>query len=141
MNLAVALVAVLGILTPTQTVAQAETKPEIALVAEYTPQTQETPPRNDLDQKYVESRIREEFDERMVKIVRCESGFRQFKDNGEILIGHTNDWGVMQINVPTWLEKSKELGFDITTLEGNIAMGKYILKAQGYEAWVCDKMI
>ena len=84
MNLVIVLAAVFGILTPTQAVAQAETKPEIALVAEYAPETQEIN-----DSKTIEQKIRERarhygYDEnRAVRIAKAESNLDQEARNKE----------------------------------------------------------
>jgi hypothetical protein len=62
---------------------------------------------------------------------------RQFNTDGTLLRGYPNpnDVGAMQINVPTWGAKAKELGFDIYTYGGNIAMGKWIFDTYGSQPW------
>lgn len=76
-------------------------------------------------------------DIRLVDVARCESRFRQLDKNGAPLRGEINpkDVGVMQINEKYWLAKSKQLGYDIYTLGGNIEMAKHIYKVQGIQAW------
>lgn len=73
----------------------------------------------------------------MVKVARCESGLRQYGDDGKVLKGKQNplDSGIFQLNSYYWLEKSKELGFDIYTTEGNIAMAKWIYDREGTKPW------
>lgn len=75
------------------------------------------------------------------KIAFCESTWRQFDDSGKPLRGHQNskDVGVFQINEEYHLAKSKELGFDIYTTEGNIAYGLWLLKNGGPEPWNWSK--
>jgi hypothetical protein len=77
----------------------------------------------------------------MVRVIECESNFRQYDKNGNPLIGFTGDIGIMQIAPQYWLEESKKLGHDIYTAEGNIAMGKVILERQGIDAWVCHRIV
>lgn len=66
-----------------------------------------------------------------------ESGFRQFNDDGSILRGEVNpkDVCAFQINEDYWLEKAKELGHDIYTLNGCIEMALVIYKERGLDAW------
>lgn len=87
----------------------------------------------------LKSLIRNEFenDEVMLKIAHCESGTRHFDKQGNVIRSHTNDVGLMQINVPTWESKAKDMGIDIYTAEGNVKMAKHILEVQGLDAWVC----
>lgn len=73
-------------------------------------------------------------------VVACESHFRQFDKDGNPLISPTNDVGVMQINIPTWAEKAKDLGLDIYHSErDNIIMGRIVYDEQGISAWTCAK--
>lgn len=81
------------------------------------------------------------------KIAECESGdqnvkdgkesARQFKPNGDVFRGkkEPSDIGYLQINETIWNDTARKLGFDIYTLEGNIAMGEYILENYGTGAW------
>lgn len=78
---------------------------------------------------------------KMMKIINCESGFKQFKDNGDTLISDTSDAGLMQINHTNW-EWAKKLGFDIfNSPEDNVKMGRVIYESQGLDAWTCSKII
>lgn len=68
----------------------------------------------------------------------CESRHRQFDEDGRVLRGAVNskDVGRWQINERYWLEKARELGYDIYTERGNRRMAHYILtEGQGIEAW------
>lgn len=53
---------------------------------------------------------------------------REFRPNGSVLRGDPNpdDIGLAQINFPTWGKKAKELGFNLYTYSGNLAMAKWI---------------
>ncbi|MEK7610428.1 MAG: hypothetical protein AAB468_01630 [Patescibacteria group bacterium] len=70
-------------------------------------------------------------------IARCESQYSQFADSGRVLRGrkNPNDVGVFQINEDYHLVASKKLGFDIHTIEGNIAYAMWLLKRDGSKPW------
>lgn len=73
----------------------------------------------------------------MYRIVKCESGFKQFNGKGKPLVSPTSDVGVMQINQVNWKD-AKRLGLDIfNSDDDNIAYGQVLLKKQGISAWVC----
>ena len=72
----------------------------------------------------------------MKAMFTCESGLRQFNDDGSLLVSRTEDLGIAQINL-IWWDKAAELGYDITTLYGNLMFAKYILDTQGLGAWSC----
>ena len=73
----------------------------------------------------------------MIEIARCESGLRQFDENGEVLRGKINpkDVGIFQINEYYHLEASRALGYDIYTREGNIGYAIYLYNLQGTQPW------
>lgn len=77
----------------------------------------------------------------LLDIAWCESKNRQFNDDGSVHMGEINplDTGRFQINQKYWLEKSKELGFDIFTLEGNTKMALYIYEHYGTTPWNWSK--
>ena len=77
----------------------------------------------------------------ILRVVRCESGFRQYDATGGVLTSTTSDKGVFQINTGYWLKKSQDLGFDIDTIDGNIDMGLWIYKNVGINQWVCAKKL
>lgn len=76
----------------------------------------------------------------MVRIAGCESNFRQFS-NGAVLRGKVNskDVGIFQVNEMYHLETSKRLGFDIHTIEGNIAYAKHLYNTAGTTPWNWSK--
>lgn len=77
----------------------------------------------------------------LAEIARCESTYRQFSSEGVPLRGIVNraDVGVMQINEKYHLSRSKKLGIDINTLEGNLKYGALLYKEQGSRPWSASK--
>jgi len=76
----------------------------------------------------------------MVDIAKCESRFRHTDKDGNVSRGEVNkfDVGVMQINEKYHLEESKKLGYDIHTLEGNMAYARYLYEKQGARPWLAS---
>src|SRR3989344_652318 len=74
----------------------------------------------------------------LAEIAKCESTYRQFKKDGRVIRGIVNpkDVGVMQINERFHSEVSEKLGFDIYTLEGNMAYAKWLYDKEGVKAWM-----
>lgn len=91
------------------------------------------------DRAAVEEYLKKNFADTpiLVEIAKCESEFRQFHKNGDLLRGRVDnaDVGVMQINERYHLETSKKLGFNIHTIEGNIAYAKYLYEKSGSKPW------
>lgn len=77
----------------------------------------------------------------LANIARCESEYRQYNTNGSVFRGRVNnaDVGVMQINEKYHSARSKELGMDIHTLEGNLQYGALLYKEQGSRPWNASK--
>lgn len=73
----------------------------------------------------------------MIEVAKCESRFRQHDKNGGVLRGEQNnlDRGVMQINEFYHNDNSEKLGFNILTLEGNTAYGRYLFEKYGVKPW------
>jgi vacuolar-type H+-ATPase subunit F/Vma7 len=73
----------------------------------------------------------------LVQIAKCESGYRQYDSKGNILRGIVNnkDVGIMQINEGYHLERAKELGIDIYSVDGNLAYAKLMYHEQGGMPW------
>lgn len=82
--------------------------------------------------------IREHLGDIFVSIARCESGLRQFNDDGTPLVSRTSDVGVMQINQVHW-ERAKTLGIDIYTLEGNVAYASILASSGGTRDWYMSR--
>jgi hypothetical protein len=76
----------------------------------------------------------------LIDIARCESSFRQTDKNGDVLRGYVNpaDVGVMQINERFHLEDSKKLGYDIHTIEGNMAYARHLYDKKGARPWLAS---
>lgn len=96
-------------------------------------------PSNNLNNG-IETRVREYFADipLMAEVSKCESRFRQFDSDGSVFRGKINDRdvGVMQINEYYHLERAKKLGFDLYSLEGNMAYARLLYKEQGAQPWV-----
>jgi hypothetical protein len=86
-----------------------------------------------------EAQVKAYFEETpiLAEIAFCESRFRHFDKNGNVLRGVQNsqDVGVMQINEKYHLDTAQKLGLNIYTLEGNMAYGKYLYDTQGTRPW------
>ncbi len=76
-----------------------------------------------------------------LKIAKCESGFNQFDENGEIVRGIVNskDVGVFQINEGYHLNQSQALDMDIHTTKGNIEYALWLMKKEGIKHWNWSK--
>lgn len=74
----------------------------------------------------------------LAEIAKCESTYRQFKVNGHVVRGLVNsyDVGVMQINEKYHAEQAEEQGFDIYTLDGNLAYAKWLYDKEGVKPWM-----
>lgn len=92
--------------------------------------------------KSVKEMVEEEFGvgHIMVTVAKCESGIRQFKENGEPLKSHygTDDIGVYQIN-QVHLETLEKLGLDRNKTEDNIKFARYLYDKNGLRDWSASK--
>ncbi len=91
----------------------------------------------------LEAYVREYFKETpiLAEISRCESTFRQVDKNGEVLRGRVNksDLGLMQVNTYYHGERASDLGFDLMTVDGNLAYAKYLYNKEGTQPWNASK--
>ncbi len=72
----------------------------------------------------------------LIKIARCESGFRQFDDKGNVLKNpESSATGVMQIMSSYHRKIAVKLGYDIRTLDGNLGYAKWLYKNEGTTPW------
>lgn len=73
----------------------------------------------------------------MVKVAFCESTWRQYGDDGEVLKGMVNpaDYGVFQINATLWQDFARSKGWDIETISGNLNMAEYLYETYGLSPW------
>lgn len=86
-----------------------------------------------------EAQIRAFFkdDPAMIDIARCESGLRQHTASGNVLRGGAGQAmiGVFQLHERYHREPALALGFDIDTLEGNMAYAKVLREQEGLQPW------
>ncbi len=91
----------------------------------------------------LESYVREYFAETpiLAEISKCESQFRQYNSKGETIRGLVNksDLGLMQVNEYYHGKRAIELGFDLNTVNGNLAYGKYLYDKEGTQPWSASK--
>ena len=74
----------------------------------------------------------------LAHIASCESHNRQFGTNGKVIRGEENqfDVGVMQINELYHADIAKKLGYDIYSIEGNVAYARHLYEEQGAKPWM-----
>lgn len=77
----------------------------------------------------------------MMDIARCESQYRQYDKDGNVLRGKANpdDVGIFQVNEHYHLADSKARGDDIYTTDGNIDYAAHLLETQGTKPWNWSK--
>lgn len=77
----------------------------------------------------------------MIYVAECESTFRHFEVSGEVLRGRavSSDVGVMQVNEYYHLDRSRSLGYDIHTLEGNLGYARFLYEEQGLQPWSASR--
>jgi hypothetical protein len=75
--------------------------------------------------------------ETALQIAKCESGLRQFQDDGKVVRGLVNpkDVGIFQINEAYHLDQANKLGFNIYSPEGNIGYAMWLMKEGGIRHW------
>ncbi len=90
----------------------------------------------------VEEYVREYFDDIpvMIEIARCESRFRQFDKNGDVLKNEAGSSaiGMFQIMASIHQPVAKKLGLDLYTIQGNAAYARYLYDKQGTKPWEAD---
>lgn len=74
----------------------------------------------------------------LAEIAKCESRYRQFNSEGEVLKGKKNryDRGVMQINVLYHAKNMEKLGLDAHNLDDNVAYARYLYEKKGVRPWI-----
>ena len=81
-----------------------------------------------LDAKTIEMYVRSKYvnEPILIDIARCESSFHQFDKKGNVIRGQVNkdDIGVMQINENYHADLAQKLGYNIYTLQGNVAFAQ-----------------
>ena len=93
--------------------------------------------------EYVEQYVRIYFSDIpiMAEISECESRFRQFDTDGNVLRGEQNrrDVGAMQINEDYHLDAALNLNIDLYTLEGNLSYARELYEEMGTNPWKYSK--
>jgi hypothetical protein len=90
------------------------------------------------DHLAVEKRVKEYFSDIpiLAEIAHCESNYTQIGKDGEVMRGtNPDDVGVMQINEYYNGDSSAKLGYDIETLEGNLAFARHLYREYGTQPW------
>lgn len=93
-------------------------------------------PRNSSD---VEAKVRSYFADIpvMISIAGCESGFRQYDADGNPLYGGTGSMvGVYQESVVIHGSLASKMGWNINTLDGNLAYARYLYGQEGVVPWL-----
>jgi hypothetical protein len=74
----------------------------------------------------------------LAEIAKCESRFRHFHKNGEVLRGEKDnrDTGVMQINLFYHAKTAKALGLNVHDIDDNVAYARYLYEKQGAKPWM-----
>lgn len=94
-------------------------------------------------QQSVEQYVREYYAETpvLIEIARCESRFRQYDETGAVLRGEIvrDDIGIMQINDYYHGDTAETGGYDIRTIEGNLAYAKMLYEKEGTAPWRASK--
>ena len=125
--------AIPSLVIPEATVATVEKAPHEVRAEDYLPIT---------DPKNVERFINDYFKDIPVlrDIAKCESRFRHYSKNGNVLTGEENsyDRGVMQINVLYHAETAEKLGLDVHNLNDNVAYARYLYEKQGAKPWMAS---
>lgn len=103
------------------------------------PSTIQPPPQAQTVQEYVA----EYFADApvMVAIARCESRFRQFDNEGNVLKNSlgSSAVGVFQIMSSLHDKPADKMELDITTLEGNVAYARQLYEEKGTTPWNSSK--
>lgn len=86
----------------------------------------------------IEARVRDYFADIpvMIAIAKCESEFRQFNKNGDVLRGGYKKTmtGIFQI-ARVHLPEATALGFDIDTVAGNMAFARHLYDRESTTPW------
>lgn len=128
----------LSAVTPAQPVVAPAPEPVVIVAATTTEAVakKEIPPATN---DGVEAYVRDYFADTpiLADISRCESHFRQYSTTGGVFHGEIvyEDLGVMQINEYYHGAEAKKLGYDLTTIDGNLAFARYLYEKQGTQPW------
>ena len=91
----------------------------------------------------IEQLVIKEFEDApiMIEVAYCESRFRMFNKEGEVLRGEVNplDVGIFQVNEFYHLESSKNLDIDIHTIKGNLQYARYLYDKNSLKDWAASR--
>lgn len=86
-----------------------------------------------------EARVRDYFADlpAMIDIAKCESGFRQYTDSGNVFYGGAGGKmiGIFQLHGDYHLAAAQNIGLDITTVDGNLAYSRHLYEKEGLAPW------
>lgn len=90
-----------------------------------------------LTQVSIEAQVRTYFKDApaMIEIARCESKFRQFTDSGNVLRGPGGMVGIFQFYESIHAPAALALGFDLTTVAGNLGYARHVYNTEGLRPW------
>lgn len=71
----------------------------------------------------------------MIHVAKCESGFRQFYDSGNVFRGSSKYIGIFQIDENLHRNPASAIGYDIYTVDGNIGYARHLYTTQGATPW------
>ncbi len=73
----------------------------------------------------------------MIDIAQCESKFRQFTDAGSVFYGGAGQEyiGIFQFAAAIHTVPARDLGFDLATVEGNLAYARHVYEQSGTVPW------
>lgn len=84
---------------------------------------------------------KEEVPEYLMPVGGCESlgdpnaEPTQFRSDGSVIEGPGNNWGAFQINGTAHDDRTKALGIDYMTYNGNVQFAKLLYEESGYRPW------
>lgn len=115
----------------------------LALSAVVTPVTATTAPAPMPQAQSVEQYVDNYFQSEpvMIAIAQCESNFRQYDKDGNVLQNSAGSSavGVFQIMSSVHNSTADTLGLDVDTLQGNVAYAQYLYEKQGTTPWDSSK--
>lgn len=89
----------------------------------------------------MERLVREYFPKdykRAIAVFTCESGLTQWKADGTVREGPTQDFGLTQIHEPSHGERAAALGLDYkNSIHDNLELARMLYDAEGWTPWVC----
>lgn len=104
----------------------------------------EEPTKIVTNQSWIDPEGKEVVEERfgknhpLVQVARCESGYRQYNDDGSLLENpspKSSASGIFQILRITHGPTAESMGMDITTPEGNMDYAEYLYNKNGLSDW------